>query len=791
MPNPDNAAAVEFLERWAPGGPWVLTAIALDKKTILTRTFSGETRSGLGAWLREYNGQFNLYFHVNPTIGPLSKKAERTDIAAVAWLHVDVDPRANEDLATERKRALELLTGARLPQSVPPPTVVVFSGGGYQGFWKLAEPVAVNGDLQLAEDAKRYNQQLELLFGADNCHNIDRIMRLPGTINIPDLRKQKKGRSAELARVILFDETRVYPITAFTPAPSTQLGNNGGFSGAGGAEPGNVARLASVDELDEWSVPDRVKVIIVQGRHPDQPKEGDNSRSAWVFDVVCNLLRCQVPENVIYSILTDPDFGISESILETKTSAGRVAMRQIERARDEVEDPWLRKLNEQFAVIGNMGGKCRVIEEMMDHGLNRTRFTKQSFEDFRNRFMHKTIPIGTDSNGNVKQAPVGKWWLGHPRRCQYETIVFAPQRETPGAYNLWKGFACVSNPAGACGLFLDHVKRNVCSGNPDYFRYLIGWMARAVQRPAAPGEVAVVLRGGRGTGKSVFAREFGKLFGRHFLQVSNSGHLVGNFNAHLRDVVVLFADEAFYAGDRRHASVLKTLITEETIPIEAKGVDVETSPNYVHLIMASNETHVIPAGGDERRFFMLDVGNGNQKDHEFFKALLAQLDNGGREALLHQLLTHSLDGFEVRAVPRTAALQEQKLLSLNADEEWWYQKLLEGRLLPGHSAWERTVVKDALTDDYVNNTKRFNIIRRGSATSLGRFLHKVIPGLRAAQLTREVETADADGWSGKRVIRAYHYLLPTLEVCRNYWNEQFGADPWPVAVTEDGSNGLF
>jgi hypothetical protein len=48
--------------------------------------------------------------------------------------------------------------------------------------------------------------------------------------------------------------------------------------------PTAVKRLHDIAELDKWKVPDRVKVICVQGRHPDEAKEGDNSRSMWVFD---------------------------------------------------------------------------------------------------------------------------------------------------------------------------------------------------------------------------------------------------------------------------------------------------------------------------------------------------------------------------------------------------------------------------------------------------------------------------------------------------------------------------
>ena len=52
----------------------------------------------------------------------------------------------------------------------------------------------IDGKEAQYEDAKLYNVQLELLFGGDNCHNVDRILRLPGTINIPDAKKLKKGR---------------------------------------------------------------------------------------------------------------------------------------------------------------------------------------------------------------------------------------------------------------------------------------------------------------------------------------------------------------------------------------------------------------------------------------------------------------------------------------------------------------------------------------------------------------------------------------------------------------------
>jgi chloramphenicol 3-O-phosphotransferase len=774
---PENNAAVEFLKRWDKKGPWVLTAIHPNRKEIDTRTFS-PTQTGLKAlsvWLEEFNGTRNIYFSVNRVRGELTKKATREDIAEMPWLHVDIDPRAGEELKEEQARALALLS-TKLPQGVPAPTVIVFSGGGYQGFWKLEKPIEINGDLVRAEDAKRYNQQLELLFGADACHNIDRIMRLPGTINIPNAVKKKKGRKAVLATLVQWEADNVYALDRFTPAPQVQMVGETGFGGAPVQVGGNIDRY-SIDDLDKWNIPDRLKVIIVQGNHPEEKKEGDNSRSSWLFDVCCNLVRHGVPDEVVFSIITDPDFGISGSVIEQKDPA-KYALRQIGRAKEEAIDPWLRKLNDKYAVIGNMGGKCRVIEEIWDPVLQRPRLTRQSFDDFRNRHMHKTVQAGVTQQGKAVLVPLGNWWLKQPQRRQYDGLVFAPGQEIEGSYNMWKGFACQSLP-GDCNLFLDHVRNNVCSGNEYLYAYLMGWMARCIQQPDSPGHTAIVLRGMRGVGKSIFAKIFGSLFGRHFLHISNPSHLVGNFNAHLRDTVVLFADEAFYAGDKKHVSILKTLITEETISIEAKGIDVETAPNFVHLIMASNDDHVIPAGGDERRFLVLDVGRGHQKDGKYFSAMMRQMDKGGREALLYHLMHLSLAGFDVRDVPDTAALHEQKMYSLQPEEDWWYQKLLSGQLIENTEGWPKEIGRDFMLADFLHYTDRFRISRRGSATALGKFLSKVCPGLRTIQRWGEL-----NGGAPARKTRLRFYQMSSLAVARAQWDDLYGKNDWPVDDVE-------
>lgn len=789
-PLPDNTAAVTFLQKWSGNGPWVLTAIHPDRKSIDTKTFYPKEEEALLLWLNRHNGSDNLYFHVNPVMHDLSKKAEREDIDSMAWLHVDIDPRAGEDLEQERQRALGLLT-ERLPNDVPAPTVVVFSGGGYQGFWRLEEPYSINGEPDRYEEAKRYNMQLELDFGADNCHNVDRIMRLPGTINIPDAKKRKKGRVEALAQVVFFNEN-IYPLEKFKQAPRLQTGSDmlgGGGSGTGLQVKisGNIEQVQDVSELDKWDIPDRVKVIMVQGRHPDQPKQGDDSRSAWLFDFCCQMVRKNVPDDVIFAIITDGEWGIAESVVEMKGNAEKYALRQIQRAKEDAIDPWLAYFNGKYAVIKKLGGKCLVITEVYDHALERTQLVKQPLTEFEKGYENRNIKVGVDAHGNPKYKPAGTWWRKNANRRQYDRLTFLPERSVEeDVYNLWKGFA-VEARAGNCELFLGHIRENICSNNEIWYNYLVGWMARVVQTPATPGEVAVVLRGGRGVGKSIFARIFGSLFGRHYMQVSNSSHLVGNFNNHLRDLVLMFADEAFYANDKKHESILKSLVTEETMAYEPKGVDVETGPNFIHLIMASNDEHVIPAGGDERRFFVLDVGEAHRQDTVYFQALVEQMDDGGREALLHHLRHIDISEYNVRIVPETAALREQKLLSLSVDEEWWFQKLYHSQLLYDEGEWPKEVMYRALVDDYIEHARRHHILRRSTETRLGKFLERILPPHRKERRMAQVEVMSGDGWTRQKTVKALFYAIPSLIECRARWERFHGNTDWP---DDDAQNDL-
>jgi len=310
------------------------------------------------------------------------------------------------------------------------------------------------------------------------------------------------------------------------------------------------------------------------------------------------------------------------------------------------------------------GSTTRVFREVIINVTGKKQLVTLSFSSFRNQYSHQLVEVMTGNKVKLKQKATA--WLEHPSRRQYRGVVMAPLMDLHGYYNLWDGFA-VEPAHGSWRLMKDHILSNICANDPEVFKYVMGWMSVMVQKPDSAGQVALVLKGGRGTGKGVFGSCLCDMLGQHSCHVTQTKHVTGHFNGHLKNCVLLFADEAFCTGDKRAESVLKTMITEPLIAIEQKGKDVQIQPNMLHIVMASNNDWVVPAGLDERRFCVLNVSSARQQDHSYFSEILKEMAAGGLAAMLNELQEFNLNGFEVRDVPQTQGLLDQKRLTLVSD----------------------------------------------------------------------------------------------------------------------------
>jgi hypothetical protein len=414
----------------------------------------------------------------------------------------------------------------------------------------------------------------------------------------------------------------------------------------------------------------------------------------------------------------------------------------------------VKDLNTNHAVV-MLGGKFAILLETINPatGLDEIQFSRVG--DIRNLYRNKKI--ATMVNDKIKMINPADIWLDHKDRRQFKGIVFTPLEPPDGYYNLWRGFA-VEPKKGNCKLYKDHIFQNICSSEEEHFEWLTDWMADAVQNPAERPGTAVVLRGPQGTGKGVFATQFGKIYGSHFVHISGQHRLTGKFNNHLKMGLLVFVDEGFWAGDRRDAGTLKAMITEETLLIEPKFQDAVPLRNHLRVIMASNNDWVIPADLEERRFFVLDVCDQCRMDTTYFGAIVKEMENGGRAALLYELLERSI-GSNLREIPRTQALYDQMVTSMGSLKKWWLSCLYASKITSDNDEWPSKLSAQDTYDTYITHCSKEKLRHPVTYAHFFRKLHRLCPGIVRRR-------------PGSGSNREYFLYLPHLEQVRKAFEDR-------------------
>ncbi|MBB95528.1 MAG: hypothetical protein CML68_13180 [Rhodobacteraceae bacterium] len=375
------------------------------------------------------------------------------------------------------------------------------------------------------------------------------------------------------------------------------------------------------------------------------------------------------------------------------------------------------------------------------------------------------------SGAKGAMVPVSKHWIASPGRRTYHGIVFDPSGSAPkSALNLYSGLAVQPDPKGSCERIVAHVRDVIAAGNEAHFRYVIGWLADLVQNPGRKPGVALVLRGGKGVGKDTLAEIMGRIIGRkHVAHIIRADDLTGRFNAPFATALLVHVEEAFWSGDVSKKGTLQALITARTQPIERKGVDRIEVNSFLRVLMTTNDAWAVPASEDERRYAVFDVSDVHQREAGWFGPLYKEIEGGGPGAFLAYLLSVDLAGFDVRDVPQTEALRDQKIASLRGVELWWFEVLEKGDAaeFEDFGDWSDpiTVKKEAVRASYkaALRERRF-----GGDPVVESVFTKELKRLLGDELAEK--RPRVDGTPGPRV-----FVFPSLAECRAKFERWLGA----------------
>lgn len=419
-------------------------------------------------------------------------------------------------------------------------------------------------------------------------------------------------------------------------------------------------------------------------------------------------------------------------------------------------------LNERYAIV-MIGGQIVILQEDEEAPL----------EDQRKFIRIDAFHIWHANDlvrAEDKTISVSQLWMRDPQRRQYRGVMFEPESDKlPHGYlNLWRGFSVEPSNVDKCDVFFDHVRTNIAGGDETIFNFIMAWAAHIIQRPTERTGISLVFRGKMGTGKTIFGEIIGQLFENHYILVDDPRYLTGQFNAHMASCLLLQADEGFWAGDVKAEGRLKGLVTSKKQMIEMKGKDPIPVKNYVHLLISSNNDWIVPAGHDERRFAIFDVGDNCIQNHAYFKAMFKELENGGYEALLHYLQNYDLDSVDLYSIPRTKALLDQKMMSLDPHEAWWFECLQQGWIVDANDgAWPDKTAKSFVHSSYLKYCERIGIRSyKKDKETLGRAMRKIVPGLSVGRSRRLSDNGTA----------LPCFSFPSLEKCRDEFAKMLKSD---------------
>lgn len=427
------------------------------------------------------------------------------------------------------------------------------------------------------------------------------------------------------------------------------------------------------------------------------------------------------------------------------------------------EDEIVERFNKRFAFVAQ-GGRHHIAEFEPNGKISRHN------EDTFHRVVASDFVIWDN-----KRVQCSKIWMLSKNRRSYKGYCFRPGLEAyPGTYNLWSSFDVEpykskeeSTPSDkrAIEMWLSHARDTICAGVEAHFQWVVGFFAHLIQRPWEKPLVALVLQGGKGTGKSSFVQTIGKLMPDNFVSTSNRRYLSGNFNSHLEANLLYVLEEVFWAGDKQMEGILKDLVTGDKHVIERKGYEPYSADNLSRVVIIGNEDWVVPASADERRFAVFDLGARSENRNAFFQEMRERMESGGNRLLLRYLLDFDLSYVDINTAPETKPLFDQKKESMKPVEQFIYQVLLEERI-PG-------------SDMRLNGTE-INISKRElrfalktymqehgmkswvpSERSFGKTMKKLIPSASSKQIMVEGE-------------REYFYFLPPLEEARAQFKKSMG-----------------
>ena len=581
----DNVFLVAFKEGFSP----------------IAQAFRGSNRDAeIQKWVEFQNidQQRSIYFYPACLRDDFSGvKASKSDVLSSDYAWLDFDPPKDvlgKEMGTWREKVIHEI------KKQFPPSILVDSGRGLWAYWKLKDRIVfdgLGGTITKAFEAK--GKSLELAFrhlGADNCHNIDRLARLPGTIN------HKTGR---LAAVISCDPTRSYNLDDFPSvieqpvAKAQQIRNAPPYDTMAGM----LCFLKNGDHFTDYSrvVTDKARKIISIG---------------WLETGMALKIAYADEGKSLWALTHDQT--VSEEIAEKKW-----------KSFSSVYEPG-------NITIGS------IIKAAIDAGFYPKTSAGLTIADFHTYlpehkyFCEPTGELWPAASINARLPYVTSWAHldkeGSPTKIKpsiwldvyqsVEQMIWAPgelrliedrllvdggwiDRGGVKVLNLYRPPCMVPGESSKADPWISHLQKVY----PEDAGHIILWLAHRVQRPEQKINHALVLGGNQGVGKDSLLEPLKYAVGPwNFIEVSPK-QVMGRFNGFLKSVILRISEGRDLGEVDRYAfyESMKTYIAAppDILRVDEKNIREHSIFNVCGIIITTNhKTNGIYLPADDRRHYV-------------------------------------------------------------------------------------------------------------------------------------------------------------------------------------------
>ena len=451
-------------------------------------------------------------------------------------------------------------------------------------------------------------------------------------------------------------------------------------------------------------------------------------------------------------------------------------------APDSDVEEMVDKFNKEYAIV-SLKGDVKVVREFVN---------KKGWRDFElmttwafETWVADQPKIVTQRGNAIVERSAASVWLAHPNRRKHEDgMIFEPgvkeQPILPGErwpryYNIWQCWGVEPSEEGSCDLFKAHLRDVYCCGDEELYTHTWNHFAHMFQKPMEKPTTCNAAIGPPGIGKSIVGDILGILVGPGYVTVT-ADLMNGNFNGHLKAAILVQADEALYAHDKRVAAKIKNNITCKQREINDKGDKVYMVNAYDRLFCTAERRDGLPVEKDDRRFAITEPLATHQEDTEYFGAMIKQLENGGYQRLMHEFLATDLSKFNpykcpktqarARAVQEVADVEVSFLIDMATTLECWNYNDGDGFIE------ETYIFCSTLREQFFKyaGTRRLNC--RATETKLGMAFAKA--GITGGHKQRLKQSTFINGELKPYGFRANAYLLPDPQVMRDKMIAEFG-----------------